>query len=438
MSLALAAAILAASPQPATTQTAETSEPPPGGWQQYSAREEIAPRFWVEQPAKPADGHSYRLGLAGRGHESVDGRWQRRTPVHGGQFYEFTAAYRADHVATPNRSVLARVLWFNDAGKQVEQAEYPATLKSGDDGWTSVRGLYRAPPAASQAQLELHLRWAPHGKVLWRAVELRESAPPAPRTVRLAAVNHRPRGSKSPQENLDQFAGQIAAAARQRADIVCLPEGITVVGTTKNYADVAESIPGPSTEFLGEHAREHKVYVVAGLYERDGSAVYNTSVLLDREGRLLGKYRKVCLPREEIDGGITPGKEYPVFETDFGKVGMMICWDVHFPEVARELAAAGAEVILVPIWGGNELLARARAVENQIYLVASGYDFPTAIFDKQGNTMTAAEKDPAVIIAEVDLNERLLWPWLGDWRARIWREGPASASTQQENQPTER
>jgi predicted amidohydrolase len=77
-----------------------------------------------------------------------------------------------------------------------------------------------------------------------------------------------------------------------------------------------------------------------------------------------GKYRKVCLPSEEIDGGITPGKDYPVFDTDFGRVGMMICWDRSYPEVARRLAAQGAEVLLMPIWGGQELLARSRTQEN--------------------------------------------------------------------------
>ena len=147
--------------------------------------------------------------------------------------------------------------------------------------------------------------------------------------------------------------------------------------------------------------------------------------LLARNGTLAGKYRKVCLPDEEIDGGITPGKDYPVFDTDFGRIGMMICWDVHFPEVAREMSARGAEVLLMPIWGGNELLTRARATENQVYLVASGYDFRTGIFDQAGDRIANAEKDPSVVVAEVDLNARRLWPWLGEWRARIWREAPS-------------
>ena len=92
--------------------------------------------------------------------------------------------------------------------------------------------------------------------------------------------------------------------------------------------------------------------------------------------------------------------------------------------MARELTARGAEVILLPIWGGNETLARARAIENQVYLVASGYDFKTAIYNRAGEPVAQAGQDPAVLVTDVDLNERTLWPWLGDWRARIWREGP--------------
>jgi predicted amidohydrolase len=402
----------------------------PDGWQPFAVRDEIAPRFWVEEAKAQVAPLPYGLGLAGRGDDAVDGRWRRTVPVAAGRYYLFRAEYRARDVATPARSVLARVLWLDAEGKQVVEAEYPLTSpRPTDDGWDVVTGAYQAPAPAARARLELHLRWAGHGQVVWRGAGLEETAPPAPRKVRLAAVNHRPHGSKSSRDNLEEFAALTAEAGRQKADIVCLPEGITVAGTGKSYADVAEPVPGPSTEFLGKYAREHRLYVVAGLYERDGRAIYNTAVLLGRDGQLVGKYRKVCLPREEIDGGLTPGKDYPVFDTDFGRVGLMICWDVHFPEVARELAAGGAEVVFLPIWGGNETLAKARAIENQVYLVASGYDFPTVVYDRAGKALATARKDPEVLVAEVDLNERTLWRWLGDWRARIAREGPARPAT---------
>ena len=133
----------------------------------------------------------------------------------------------------------------------------------------------------------------------------------------------------------------------------------------------------------------------------------------------------MSLPDEEIDGGLTPGDHTPVFDTDFGRVGLMICWDSSFPEVARALASRGAEVLLMPIWGGQETLVRARAMENQVYVVASGYDFRTGIFDRRGERIADAVDDPEVVFAEIDLNEPTLWPWVRDWRSRIPREAPS-------------
>jgi predicted amidohydrolase len=390
---------------------------PPDAWQAFAVRPEIAPKSWI------VDDHT--LALAGNGLEATDGRWQKRVPVEAGRHYGFSALYKATGVETPGRSVLARVIWFNDKDRQVEQAEYP-TLIGSEGEWNILAATYAAPKGAASARLELHLRWTARGEVIWKDARLIETSPSTPRKVRVASVNHRPRGTKSVAENLEQFARHIDEAANQKADIVCLPEGITVVGTRFKYAEVAEPVPGPSTEFLGQYAKKNNLYVVAGIYEREDKVIYNTSVLIGRDGKLVGKYRKVCLPREEIDGGITPGKEYPVFDADFGRIGMMICWDLHYPEVARELAQRGAEVIFMPIWGGNETLAKARAIENQIHLVASGYDFPTTIYDRKGEVLAQEKEKSGVIVSGIDLNERVMWPWLGDWRSRIWREAPVA------------
>jgi predicted amidohydrolase len=415
---------------------ADETDPAPDGWTPQVVREEMAPKFWVHYPEQKEARAEYELGMAGRGSEVLDGRWVRRQRVDAGKHYVFHAEFHCEQVATPQRSVLARVFWFDPDGKRIGEAEFPSTnalpkTNAPTEGvdWTTLSTIYQIPDTATEAQLELHLRWAPNGTVLWRNVTLTQTEPPAARKVRLAAVNHRPHGATTSQENLEQFAPLVREAALKKADIVCLPEGITQVGTGLQFADVAEPIPGPSTRFLGQLAKEYQLYLVAGLYERAGKAIYNTSVLIDRDGELAGTYRKVCLPREEIDGGMTPGDEYPVFDTDFGRIAMMICWDVSYPEVARELAAKGAEVILMPIAGGNEVLVRARAIENQVHLVASGYDVPTAIYDRAGQALAKAESDPEVVVCEVDLNARQIWYWLGDWRSRIWREGPPRLST---------
>jgi predicted amidohydrolase len=391
------------------------------GWRPYSAREEIAPRSWSDRDAHGG----LLLGLAGRGDDAVDGRWAREVPVVPGKTYGFGASYRTSSVVSPARSVLARLVWLDAAGEAMRPMEYPLVGPATGDGWTPVGGVYRAPETAARARLELHLRWTASGEVLWRGAALEEAPSPKPRPVTLAAVNHRPRGTTSPQDSRERFVRLVEEAAAKGADIVCLPEGMTTAGNGLAYAQAAETVPGPSTAFLGDLAKRLKIWIVAGIYERDGARVYNTAVLVGRDGSLAGRYRKMSLPDEEIEGGLTPGSETPVFETDFGRVGLMICWDSSYPEVARALAARGAEVILMPIAGGVEALVQARAIENQVHLVASGYDFRTGIFDRKGDRIADAKKDPEVVVATVDLALPTLWPWVGNWRARIDREAPA-------------
>jgi predicted amidohydrolase len=111
-----------------------------------------------------------------------------------------------------------------------------------------------------------------------------------------------------------------------------------------------------------------------------------------------------------------------VFRTDFGTVGMMICYDVFFSDPARALALKGAEMILMPIWGGDETLAKARAIENGVYLVASGYDHPTYIMDPEGTRLSEAKDRGTVAVATVDLNRRYVEQWLGDMHARRMKE----------------
>jgi predicted amidohydrolase len=118
------------------------------------------------------------------------------------------------------------------------------------------------------------------------------------------------------------------------------------------------------------------------------------------------------LPRNEAAAGVTPGEDYPVFATKFGRVGMMICYDGFFPEVARELTNNGAEVIAWPVWGCNPDLASARACENHVYIVSSTYEdvsrnwMLTAVFDHDGRTLARAKKWGSVVTAEVDLDAR--------------------------------
>ena len=268
--------------------------------------------------------------------------------MQGGQTYEFTARIRTENVPVPRRCAVTRILWRGADGgsvlcdkpgiagpgrvaeasrRAVAEPEYPVDVGPVIAGsWSTVRGVYRAPADATAAVVELSLRWAVDARVDFAQVELRAITPPPARLARLATAHFRPEKGTTAAEKCVQFVPLVEQAARERADLLVLPETLTYY-QAGSFEDAAEPIPGPSTEFFGALARKHNMYIVAGLVEREGHLIYNTAALLDPQGGLLGKYRKVTLPRGEIDGGITPGTEFPVFETRFGKLGMMICYD---------------------------------------------------------------------------------------------------------------
>jgi predicted amidohydrolase len=397
------------------------STPP---WQFGSQREALEPIHYIDESLTFHDLPT--LVLAGNGKSYVNGYWFQTMPVEPGNYYLFSSHYLIHRVDEPNRCILVRILWKDQEGEQIGQAEYPAVSTQDDSaGWKTIRQIYQVPEGAIRARIELIYRWDEDGMVHFGGNRLQKIDAPQPRKVRMATIHHRPVNTHSSMENLEQFKELILEAGDQKADIVCLPEGITLVGTPLDYMTASEPVPGPTTRYLGDLARKYHMYIIAGILEHDGEVVYNTAVLLDRTGNLAGKYRKLSLPREEIEGGVTPGNSLPVFTTDFGKIGIMICWDVTFPETARTLAMKGAEVIFLPIWGGNLILAKARAIENQIYLVSSTYDMKSAIIDLEGNIVKEATEENPVVVTEVDLNRQKLWPWLGDFKNRIPREMPS-------------
>ena len=391
----------------------------PEGWSTWSPRPGIAPRFTVAASGRESS------GLSIEAEKSEDfGTWRTVVPgIRAGRNYRFTAGYFARRVKNEKRSISARLDWLDDKGNNVRPSDY--VLEAGKEkGWTRLQYSAPAPEGAKSVRIELGLQWAAGGAVIFDDIKLEEHAAAAPRVVRAATVFHRPRGTKSAQESVESFCRLIESqkSKTEDLDVLCLPEGVTIVGNGKTYADVAEAIPGPTTRRLGELAKSLGCYVVAGIYEKAGPVVYNTSVLIGRRGEFVGSYRKTHLPREEVEGGITPGNSYPVFETDFGKVGMMICWDVQFPEPARSMAAKGAEVILLPIWGGNEILAKARAIENHVFLLSSSYDMKTFIVAPDGAVLAEASQESPVAVAELNLDRKIIQPWLGDMKPRTWKE----------------
>ena len=415
------------------------------GWTTATPRDEIKPAF--DRGVGP---RGYRaLTIEHDNREGLDGCWTKTYPIVGGTWYQFHCLRKAENVAVPRRSCLVRVLWTDDQGRKVRrdappgrgyapevagsaEAEHPQDGAIDAAGWTTVSGTFQAPKLATRAVVELHLQWAPGGKATYSEMELSETTAPAARVVRLATVHFQPREGKTPAEKCRLFEPLIAEAAKQRADLVVLPETLTYYGTSLKPDEVAEPVPGPSTDYFSALAKRHDLYIVAGLYERADKLVYNVAVLLGPDGTIVGKYRKVCLPRDEVAAGVAAGDEYPVFETRFGKVGLMVCYDGFFPEVARRLSNNGAEVIAWPVWGCNPLLGAARACENHVYVISSTYTEPgrdwmlSAVYDHTGTPLVQGKKWGTVVTAEVDLAKPLNWNSLGDFRAHMTRHRPTS------------
>jgi predicted amidohydrolase len=356
---------------------------------------------------------------------AVGGVFQEVRNIKAGQAYAIKATCQLQRICAAYASVLVRVSWMRD-----DNLLHPAgMLVRGpivEDGLARFDDVLVAPDGADAARLSLEVKWPLGGSVLFKQVSVRAAPAPVPRKVKVGTVYLRPRRS-TPEKNLRLWCEQIDAAGKLGLDIVCLGEAVTIVGTSATIEDCAEPIPGPVTGKLGEAARRNNIWVVAGLTELDGDIIYNTAVLLDRTGRLAGKYRKVHLPREEWRKGVRPGDTYPVFQTDFGRIAIQICYDWFFPEPETIFALQGAEIIFAPTWGNTlpdedgrvdgESVFRVRARDNGVYMVPSVYDGNSLVIDPMGRILASSRGKQGVFWAEIDLNKReCLW-WVGHWRS---------------------
>jgi N-carbamoylputrescine amidase len=269
-----------------------------------------------------------------------------------------------------------------------------------------------------------------------------------------------------PDANLEKAAERVRDAARQGAQVVCLPELFRAQYFCQRedvaLFDLAESIPGPSTERLGAVAREEKVVVVASLFERRAPGLYhNTAAILETDGRLAGLYRKMHIPDDPLyyeKFYFTPGDlGFRAFDTSAGHIGTLVCWDQWYPEGARITALQGASVLFFPTaigWHPHEkeefgdaqydawqTIQRAHAIANGVYVAAvnrvgvehgdvrgnrvegPGLEFWGGSFlaDPFGRVIAkASHHAEEILIGEIDLRKmedtRRNWPFLRDRR----------------------
>ena len=262
------------------------------------------------------------------------------------------------------------------------------------------------------------------------------------------------------EANLAVIESRVAEAAAQGARLVLLQELHNGAYFCQHEStaefDLAEPVPGPSTARLGALAKKHGVVIVGSLFERRAAGLYhNTAVVLEKDGTLLGKYRKMHIPD---DPGFyekfyfTPGDlGFEPIDTSVGRLGVLVCWDQWYPEAARLMALAGAELLLYPTaigWDPDDvqdeknrqrdawvLSHRGHAVANGLPVLscnrvghetsplgASGIDFwgTSHVLGPQGEFIAEAGTSPTLLLAEVDMQRsehvRRIWPFLRDRR----------------------
>ena len=284
------------------------------------------------------------------------------------------------------------------------------------------------------------------------------------KTLPVALVQERNHGDAA--ANLAVIETRVAEAAKSGAKLVLLQElhngAYFCQHESVDEFDLAEPIPGPSTERLGKLAKQHGVVLVSSLFEKRATGLYhNTAVVFDADGSIAGKYRKMHIPD---DPGFyekfyfTPGDlGFNPIDTSVGRLGVLVCWDQWYPEGARLMALAGAELLLYPTaigWDPNDaqdeknrqrdawvLSHRGHAVANglpvlscnrvgheQSPLDAAGIDFwgNSHVLGPQGEFIAEAGTDPTILLAEVDMQRsehvRRIWPFLRDRRIDAYQD----------------
>jgi predicted amidohydrolase len=221
-------------------------------------------------------------------------------------------------------------------------------------------------------------------------------------------------------EELGQLIDQMAERAAKeypesRLDIVALPE-VAVNGNAKGSAsEISVPLEGPVLDRMGAKARQHHCYVVVPLYlvdDRKKDLYSNAAVLLDRKGKVAGIYRKVfpvaSRDKDVLEGGVTPGRDFPVFDCDFGRVGIQICFDFAFDEGWEVLDRKGAELVIWSTQSPGQIRPALRARLNDYFVLTSTWRNNASLLDPTGHIIREIRGGDGVFVEKIDLDYVLL------------------------------
>jgi len=225
--------------------------------------------------------------------------------------------------------------------------------------------------------------------------------------ARIATVCQAGRFYGSVEENRRHVMKLLDLALRQKPDLVCLPESFTTVNVNKPIEEIAESVPGPTTEIVGKKAKAAGCYVICPIRTKRNGKLWNSAIIIDRTGEIFGIYDKVHPVTSSSDytvfeGGVTPGGDVSVFDLDFGRIGIQICFDIGFPETWQELADKGARIVFWPSAYNGGFPLQVYAYLHHYYVISSVRTDRSRIIDPLGRIL--AETDRQVNVIWRDIN----------------------------------
>jgi len=341
------------------------------------------------------------------------GAYDCKVPLSPG-WVRLEAQCHTDGLASPDTAATVMISFLSADGKTLRR-QYADTKTEKEKVFFSRE--FEVPPGAVKGEITLALRWPGAGSAVFSPPALISIAPPASRKAKVVVTHFCTKSGGDWPKRTKSLFEKIGALS---PDLICMSEGLHLRGIDIDIRNATEPIGGAFTTLLSEQAVKYNTYVTGNFMETHEYGMYNTSILLDRSGSIAGVFRKVHLPLSEVESGIIPGSEYPVFETDFARIGMMVCWDAGFPEAARRLRLNGAQLLVSATIGDFWPVEMARAKDNGVWFAIAGeHRFegnppPSRIIDPQGNLVCCCGEPntDSYIYADIDFNQRFYTPWL--------------------------
>lgn len=398
----------------------EASSTKPESWTIKGPVESMQPVTGIDNETRFSGGSSLRMES---NNPNCHGIAAQTVEITQGQTYLFSARFRGENISSIDKSILIRIKWLK--GDTQLGYNYIYHIDEVSDGWFLAKDKIKAVSGATTAHISLVFRWST-GIVWWDDISMEPCPEVLPRIIKAGTLYFRPPGP-TVEKNIAMMSEMLDQAGKIGCDIVCLPEGWPTCDTGLGMTRVeANTLEGSASVMMSQKAKQYGMYIISGLYSWEGDTLKNLAVLYDRQGKIQGIYEKIQLPDSETEQGAVPGNTFPVFTTDFGTIGILICWDSAFPEVSRILALNGAEILFCPIWGdvrGTEswkITARSRAIDNGVYFVTSIFDGHSVIVNPAGDILAESGTQGTLISATIDLNYNPPWYWIGNAGLGIW------------------